>query len=286
MTAISITATTSSDGGHVIAETEHRRSISAMRALGKWADVHPDVCDAAIDNIRNGTVTGLLVSGPQASGKDTLCPGVLDAVGVEGVHARVAHGIRADMAAILAVMSESTSVLDAVANISGQFDVSNESAAMYVDMFYASVRTDATSVDVHERTERMRRALQWHGNEAKSHRSGYWVRKTYQSVIPLMAEGKSVYLTDGRFAGEVDAGRAFGIYCVRLFVPEEVRIARILTRDGFVPSLDTLRHPGETGLDGYWGFDLEIDNSSNYPKVLATVAHGFEQHRNRLVSLT
>ena len=266
----------------LLQRNDHPRSTSAMRALGRWAGVEADIVDTAISNMRAGDARGFLVSGAQASGKDTIAPAVLAQAGLVGTPARVAHAIRAEMKSILHVISQSSSVELARAEIIANFDVHDDSAALYTNLFFEAVQADPTSVDVHERTETMRRALQWHGGEGKTHRPGYWVKRAYQAVIPMLAQGNTVYLTDGRFAGEVDAGRTFGIYTVRLFVPESIRCERIEGRDGFSPSVASLRHPGEIGLDSYWGFDLELDNSANFEANTALISDLFDQHQRTL----
>jgi hypothetical protein len=259
---------------------EHPRSVSVMRALGAWAGVDTDIVDTAIAKVRNGDVAALLVSGAQASGKDTVCPAVMARSGITGAtQCRVAHAIRAEMCQIVASIEAASGIEDCVRGLQGHFDVTYDAAMAYVDAFYAETRNPNHGIDVHERSERMRRCLQLHGGEGKAHRPNYWVKKAYQTIIPTLASGHSVYLTDGRFPGEVDAGRSFGAMCVRLWVPEEQRIERIRARDGFVPSLETLRHPGETALDGYWGLDAEVDNTGDFDHTVATITEMFDEHR-------
>lgn len=261
----------------------HVRTTEAFMAFAAWAQVPEAVARAAMANIIAGDVVALLSSGAQGSGKDSVCPAVFDALGItSSVQCRVAHAIRAEMADILALIEAASSREQAVVEIERCFDVSPGSAGLYVDLFFDATRDANHGVHVHARTESMRRALQWHGAEARSHQIGYWVKKTYQDVIPNLADGVSVYLTDGRFPAEVDAGRTTGALCVRLWVPEEVRVERIRSRDGIVPSLATLRHPGEVALDGYWGLDAELDNSGDLAATVACVAQLLLEHRDAL----
>jgi hypothetical protein len=251
-----------------------------MQAFAEWAGVERDVADAAIENLRNGEVSALLGSGAQGSGKDSVCPEVLHRLGItDAVQCRVAHAIRAEMNDILQIITGSDDPDTSVDAIIAEMGVPDDAAELYTSLFFEATRDPQHVINVFERSERMRRALQWHGAEGRSHQPGYWVKKTYQAVIPHLAEKHSVYLTDGRFPAEVDAGRTMGVFCIRLWVPEDVRIERIMQRDGFVPSMATLRHPGETALDGYWGIDAEIDNTAEIENVISAICDEFLDHQ-------
>ena len=274
---------TNQPGGVVLRRIRHVRTADAFKAFAEWAGVPAETAEAALENIRKGSVVALLGSGAQGSGKDSVCPAVFKEVGIEdGVQCRVAHAIRAEMSQILQIIEASTAVEMAVKNVSNILHVNEETAALYASLFFEATRDADHNINVYERSERMRRALQWHGAEGRADMPNYWVKKTYQSVIPNLAEGRSVYLTDGRFPGEVDAGRTCGVLCVRLWVPEHVRVQRILQRDGIVPSEQTLRHPGETVLDGYWGLDAEVDNTRGLEETVKAVAELLVEHRETM----
>jgi hypothetical protein len=278
--------TTTDHAAIILQQVRHIRTADAFRAFARWAGVDSDSTDGAIDAIRSGSVVALLGSGAQGSGKDSVCPAVFDALAIEQrTQCRVAHGIRAEMADILQHIEHAPDPAAAQAAVAGALRLDDASSALYVELFFAATRDRDHGIDVHQRSERMRRALQWHGTEARADQPGYWVRRTYQDVIPHLARGTSVYLTDGRFPAEVDAGRTTGALCIRLFVPETTRIERIMQRDGFVPSEQTLRHPGEVALDGYWGLDAEIDNTCGLDETVAVVADLLERHRETLRNL-
>lgn len=273
-------------GSLVLRTVRHVRTASAFRALAEWAGVSTTVADAAIDRFRSGDVVALLGSGAQGSGKDSVCPAVFHASGiVDGVQCRVAHAIRQEMQEVITHIEHAADPSSAEFAVVSAFNVSAETARLYVELFFEATRDAAHGIHVHERSERMRRALQWHGAEARTDQPGYWVKLTYRDVIPNLAEGRSVYLTDGRFPAEVDAGRTTGALCIRLWVPEATRIERIRTRDGIVPSERTLRHPGETALDGYWGLDAEIDNTQGLDETVTAVAEMLATHREQMRSI-
>lgn len=266
----------------VMRRIRHVRTVDAFKAFATWADVPAEMAEAALANIKNGSVVALLGSGAQGSGKDSVCPEVFSRMGVDGIQCRVAHAIRAEMSQILQIIEASPSVELSVKNVSNVLRVNAETSALYASLFFDATREAEHGIHVHERSERMRRALQWHGAEGRADMPHYWVKKTYQSVIPNLAEGRSVYLTDGRFPGEVDAGRTCGVLCIRLWAPEHIRVQRILQRDGIIPSEQTLRHPGETALDGYWGLDAEIDNTKGLDETVAAVVKLLEVHRETM----
>lgn len=264
---------------------EHTRTTSSMRAFGAWTGVSSDIVDGAIDSIRSGSATALLGSGAQGSGKDTIITGVFSYLNIAGVQCRVAHAIRREMQRIIDIIHASDRPESAVVEIAGTLEVSAATAALYVELFFERSRQGADSIDVFERTEQMRRALQWHGSEARVDQVGYWVKRAYQDVLPHLAAGRNVYLTDGRFPGEVDAGRTAGVYCARLWVPEATRVARIMQRDGFQPSGSSLHHPGELALDGYWGLDVELDNTGDMQATIQVLADLLIEHQERLARI-
>jgi len=280
---VEVMNTTNQTTGIVLRRIRHVRTVDAFKAFAEWTGVPADQADAALENIKNGTAVALLSSGAQGSGKDSVCPRVFKKIGIEdGVHCRVAHAIRAEMSQILQIIEASPNVDLAVKNVSNVLRVNAETSALYASLFFEATRNPEHGIHVHERSERMRRALQWHGAEGRADMPHYWVKKTYQTVIPNLAEGRSVYLTDGRFPGEVDAGRTCGVLCIRIWVPEATRVQRILARDGIIPSEQTLHHPGETALDGYWGLDAEIDNTKDLDLTVSVVAELLEQHRDEM----
>jgi hypothetical protein len=269
--------------GIVRHQVSHVRTTSALEALARWCGLRESVGSVAAAKLRSGEVTGLLVSGPQGSGKDTIAPAVLTEVGVRNPRpCRISHGIREEMTTILQILASHSSPEQATREVAGTLELADEYAASYVERFFPHTRDPDDLPDVYARSELMRRALQFHGAEARADRPGYWIQKAYQTILPALAGGESVMLTDGRFPGEVDAGRTAGIFCIRLWVPEDVRIERIRGRDGFEPSLESLRHPGETVLDGYWGLDVELDNTAPLVDVVRAAATLLTRHRTRI----
>lgn len=266
-------------------EVSHQRDRQVVEAFARWANVDVDTARAAADSVFAGRATGLLMSGAQGSGKDTVCPAVLDTAGLTTEHCRVAHAIRSEINVALDVMRNANSTLDAARQIAGTLDVSFDTATMYVDRLFDTA-CDDPDFNAEHRTDAMRVVLQWHGSEGRADKPGYWVKIAYQKILPMLADGISVHLTDGRFPGEIDAGRAVGLYCVRLWVPLEERRRRIFARDGIQPSEASLAHPGEIAADGYWGLDLEIANTAPLDEVTAAIADRFDRFRNQIVDVT
>ena len=65
----------------VLAAFDHPRSRAEFEAVANLMGVAPGVASAARENLRSGAVQALVVSGPQASGKDTVGPAVMAALG-------------------------------------------------------------------------------------------------------------------------------------------------------------------------------------------------------------
>jgi hypothetical protein len=250
-------------------EIDRRSVINAALELG----VASAVAEGAADNVIAGTAGGILMSGRQGAGKDTVAPLVLEACGItDAVQCRVSDAIKDEMDVILEAIT--CQPLDtAVANVVSAVDLREDHAAQLVRILWDATRVANHGLTGRTRTPEVRLALQYHGHEARiDTHPDYWVKACYQRVLPLLAEGRIVYLTDGRFPREIEMARSIGLFTVRLYVSREAQFARIRGRDGHDPDLASLDHPGETLLDDYEGFNLVIDNSGDLDPVVAEIA--------------
>lgn len=106
--------------------------------------------------------------------------------------------------------------------------------------------------DIFGRTDNARIAIQFWGTDVRRKQDeNYWVNKAVEFIIEQILANKSVYVTDARFKNEVEAILDLGGRVIRLEVPEEVRVDRIIFRDGIKPTRAHLDHISETGLDEY-----------------------------------
>ncbi len=249
--------------------TTHESIRSAAVSVG----VSDEVADAAAAHVLAGTAGGILMSGRQGAGKDTVAPMVLAACGItDAIQCRVSDAIKDEMDIVLAEITGQP-LNRAIASIAGPLDLRHDHAEQLVRILWDVTREHGHGLTGRTRTAQVRLALQYLGYEARIEtHPDYWVSACYQRVIPLLAEGKIVYLTDGRFPREVETARSIGLYTVRLFVSREVQFERIHARDGHDPDVASLDHPGETLLDDYEGFNLVVDNSGALEPVVQVIA--------------
>jgi len=247
-----------------------RESIcSAAAAVG----VGDDIAQAAADHVLHGTAGGILMSGRQGAGKDTVAPLVLSACGVsDAVQCRVSDAIKDEMDVIIDAITGRDRKA-AVEAVCAAVDLRADHASEIVSILWDVTRAMDHGLTGRTRTAQVRLALQYHGHEARLEtHPNYWVNACYQRVLPLLAQGRTVYLTDGRFPQEVETARSIGLYTVRLYVSREAQFDRIRGRDGHDPDLASLDHPGETLLDDYDGFNLVVDNSGEIDPVVHAIA--------------
>jgi hypothetical protein len=247
-----------------------RESICAAAAA---VGVDAVTAQAAADHVLAGSAGGILMSGRQGAGKDTVAPLVLNACSVtDAVQCRVSDAIKDEMDLILEAISNHTQE-EAAAAVAAAVDLRIDHATELVRILWDVTRDPDHGLTGRTRTAQVRLALQYHGHEARLEtHPNYWVNACYQRVLPLLAQGKTVFLTDGRFPQEIEMARSIGLYTVRLYVSREAQFDRIRGRDGHDPDIASLDHPGETLLDDYDGFNLVVDNSHELEPVVQAIA--------------
>lgn len=268
----------------ILAAFDHQRSRAEFEAVVDVMGVDPAIASRARENLRTGAVQALVVSGPQASGKDTVGPAVLAALGA-GNHMRVgiADGLKQETSELLLAMpgySERASAALAAAKL---LDTPIEHARVLIDTLWDITREREHGLTGWSRTPEIRRTLQYLGNEAREDDPTRYVRIAVPRILEHLANGVSVYMGDGRFPREAEPCSRLGMFLVRLHVDADVKAARLLARDGIIADPKTLHHEGEHALDAWDGVDIRVDNShASRAEVVGVVAGAFALHRARL----
>lgn len=227
---------------------------------------------AAAEHVASSKVTGLLLSGRQGAGKDTVAPRVLARLDIPAVQVRVSDAIRSELDVVISHVT-AFGKPQAARHIAQDLALESNHAEALVDILWPVTRDPRHGITAHTRTAEVRKALQYHGLDSRSAADpDYWVRACFRRVVSHLAAGTSVYLTDSRYPNEVDTARALGMFCVRLLVDPEVQAARITARDGAPPDPATLNHHGERVLDDYDGFDVVLDNSKSLTDTVDSIA--------------
>lgn len=268
----------------VLAAFDHPRSRAEFEAVADVMGVDADVAARARENLRTGAVQALVVSGPQASGKDTVGPAVMAALGA-GDHVRVgiADGLKREVSELLLAMPTYSDQDSAARSAAELLGTSVEHARVLVDALWDVTRSRDHGFTGWSRTPEIRRTLQYLGNEARENDPTRYVRIAVPRILEHLANGVSVYMGDGRFPREAEPCSRLGMFLVRLHVDAEVKAARLLARDGIIADPKTLHHEGEHALDAWDGVDLRVDNShASRAEVVGVVAGAFALHRARL----
>lgn len=250
-------------------------------------NVDPHVAERARQRLLDGDVVALVVSGPQASGKDTIGPAVLAAAGAsEHVRIGVADGLKQEMSDLLLLLSSFDDRGAAVSSAGVLLDVGAEHAKFLVDLLWEDTRSPGNGLTGWSRTGAVRRGLQYLGHEARQGSDPLrYVRMAVPRILESLASGVSVYMGDGRFPREAEPCGRLGMFLVRLHVDPEVKAARLLARDGIIADPKALHHAGEHALDDWDGVDLRVDNShASRIEVVSLVAGALALHRARIAS--
>jgi hypothetical protein len=271
-------------GSIVLAAYDHVRTKEKFMHTAKIMGTPDDIATSAMKNLAEGTVVALVVSGPQASGKDTIGPAVMSFLGAqEHVRAGVADGIKLEATTILEKLAYMPDKASAIIEVAEMLDLKSQHAEFIVDALWDITRDPLHGLTGWSRTPETRRALQYLGSEAREEDPERYVRMVVPRILGLLASGTSVYMGDGRFPKEAGHCREIGMFLVRLHVEHDIKAARLLTRDGVIADPKALQHEGETALDNWPGVDLKVDNShAETSVVVATVGGALALHRARL----
>lgn len=239
---------------------------------------------AAAANMAAGSALLLVISGKLASGKDTVAPAVMDAVGAfNREHHYYSRALKDELDQIIALIRTWHDQQRPAAMTGRLRGVLAEHIGREMHMparqaleFFAGSLTNQVlavrTVHARSRTSVIRRALQVLGTDVRrAQDEDYWVKKTVQAAWSTLAAGTSVYFTDVRFPNEVRGPSAMGAFAVRLDVSEATQRERLASRDGLVPDAAALTHVSETAMDDYDAFDLRVDNNGSLERAVELI---------------
>jgi cytidylate kinase len=212
----------------------------------------PVLTERAFATLATGSAVVLAVSGKLGAGKDSAAPLIMEELEHgDALHEFFAKHLKDEVDQVIElVKAHDTQVDAAMATVEDQL-VPFEQAAVVVARLWDEVKSGRVAHS-RIRTDNTRFALQFWGTDVRrTQDDNYWVKLAIASTIERLADGESVFVTDARFTNEIDSLTALGAYTVRLKVSPEVQAARILARDGIVPTDEALHHVSETALDRY-----------------------------------
>lgn len=245
-------------------------------------DLPAAITTAALSNIRNGISRFITISGKIGSGKDTVAPIVLDLLDVpnnQRGHDFFAKPLKEEINEVFYLIAMAADKDEAALYTCLKLGVPMEQAEETVNTLWDDVRNGVVET-AYDRTPAVRRALQFWGTEVRRNQDdNYWVKKALKNVLTLVAEGKTVYVTDSRFPNEVASVADAGGIAIRINVSPEEQERRIKERDGIQISEDARNHVSETSLDNYEGFHVIVDTDNmTARKVAETIAEKVAVH--------
>lgn len=132
----------------------------------------------------------------------------------------------------------------------------------YVRGFAAGVKDKARAqgIDPTVKTPSVRATLQEIGQGERERQADYWIQRYWEwaKAAPDFPH-VNLIVDDVRYPNEVEFLRSKGFRVGFIEVPEQVRMVRLLRRDGAIP-YGRFDHESETALDNYEGWDFTIHN--------------------------
>lgn len=237
---------------------------------------------SAFANVKSGSVQLLALNGKLASGKDTVAPAVLSRLGAANPqHLSYATWLKNEIDLVVAAITVSDSPQSAAAQVAQSMGVESADAGFVTGVLWQATRRSGHGLTARSRTPEMRLVLQYWGTEVRRKQDdNYWVKRALRDAVASIAHGNSVYFTDVRFPNEVEWAQRLGFPVIRLEVDHETQRQRHVHRDGSEPDAQALRHPSETSLDGYEGFDAVIDNSGALAETVEAICQLLEQRQH------
>lgn len=239
--------------------TKITKILSPKEAVHEY-NISLEVATRALDNIASMRAPFVAISGKIGSGKDTVAPLVVNALGhSDAVHEFFARPLKEEVNQVIDFIRKASNLDEAITLVHEHLQPVNFIPA--VEALYDDVKTGVVQ-SAYDRTPSTRKALQLWGTEVRrTQDEDYWVRKAMKSSLELIASGQSIYVTDARFPNEVAAIETVGAHVVRLVVSPEEQARRIWARDGHAPSEEAINHASETALDDY-EFEITIDTDA------------------------
>ncbi|MGC5329165.1 hypothetical protein [Micromonospora sp. DT62] len=218
----------------------------------------------------------LAFSGRSGSGKDSVAEQVFALAEVDVVRLAFGDHVK-DEAAVLtgAVAAHPTDPALAATAVAQALDVDRGTAEAAVARVAAYHR--AVAAGVSERAA-VRPLLQWWGADVRRVRDPlHWVRQVVRRIA-AMPDATHMYITDCRFPQELAHMRDAGFVTVRVTCAEQLRLARLIARDG-ASSRAVDGHPTETALDDDTPHDLVVANDGDLADAARKVLDGIRPAR-------
>lgn len=234
-------------------------------------NVDENVVEKALNNLANGEVSFVGLSGKIASGKDTIAQLVFGSDDNNVFYSHFAKALKLELQQIFDIVRQAETFFLAFDQIKGKMLVDDVSAMRMCDLLFDEVRENP-ELTAYIKTPNVRLALQYWGTDVRRKQDdNYWVKKTFEidSIFEKLAEKKNVVLIDARFVNEMDSIVDCSGKAIRLDVSPEEQSRRVAKRDNVDFTEEARNHFSETALDDYEKFNIRILTDNKEPENIA-----------------
>lgn len=197
-------------------------------------------------------------AGPMGVGKDTYGNAIKEEMalrGYETVHCILSEPLREELNRLIQLFKDS---LDD-SKISTVMDIPIEQIPILRELHDAAYRVDK-EYTAYSRTPELRSFIQYYGTDfRRGQNPNYWINKLGEYIAKHKNKNAFFYITDIRQPNEAEFVKSLSGVVVRLFAEKEVRVARLLSRDGKEPTKENLENHTETAHLKYKEYDFVID---------------------------
>jgi hypothetical protein len=123
-----------------------------------------------------------------------------------------------------------------------------------------------------------RSRMQEHGHGMRAKGAAYWLGRWADRVHSIERLGAAhLFVDDVRYMNEARYARSINALVVRVTVPEDVRIQRLIDVYGRKPSPEEINHPSESDVPNL-PVDFEFPGDISQENMLATFLMYYDQH--------
>jgi hypothetical protein len=223
-------------------------SDKVIKNLSEKYSIDSNKIRQALSNIISKKVVFYGICGKVASGKDTVCMLTQDLLAQ-----KYPDSIKVSCGCV--VREEVSLIIDRIKSrriegLAEELNVPQENLDTLISVMQndSSYNTDDFSTYIHSLY--MKDALQYWGTTVRRTQDElYWAKISARRIIENLAAGYSVFISDAKYACEIEIMLDFGAFVTFLEASEAVRVKRLIARDGYRPDRSVLQHPGELSID-------------------------------------
>lgn len=209
-------------------------------------------------------------AGPMASGKDTLAKEIAKHIEKPVIFLSFGRALKDELNLLLSYLRQIHKTYRKNEReklkhfIISNFKINAETIDYLLDytepMFQSSPNFE---INTDYKTKEIRYLLQYWGTEIRRKQNpDYWVDPTEKDIRNAINLEQFPIITDVRFVNEMEYIKNNQGFLIYLNISEKERMKRIKKRDGFMPSLEELRHSSERHYKEFHNYDLILSDDT------------------------